>query len=194
MSTALALSDSLTLAHVFSFPKSQTDGMPARVFEVPWAPVQKKNSALLTDPHLVWVSSWKNIWKITSIDELGIFLHAQRCCQSMSKGGRECWGECSFWTELWRRQGEIEVLRSFYSRIPFQITLSLPWGVGEDEKGVHHFWGKYFICQSVWQLQGEWCWTEVHILQCVVYRLVGVCGFTSKEAPAGESINHETAG
>lgn len=90
MSTVLALSDSFTLAHVFSFPKSQTDGMPVVVFEVPWALVQKDFSAPLTYPHLVWVSSWKNVWKITSMDELGIFLHAQNWCQSMSRRGREC--------------------------------------------------------------------------------------------------------
>lgn len=31
--------------------------------------------------------------KITSMDELGIFLHSQHCCQSMSRGGGECRGE-----------------------------------------------------------------------------------------------------
>lgn len=77
---------------------------------------------------------------------------------SMLSNAARAWAENAgerlcFWTELGRRQGEIEVLRTFYSRIPFQIT----WGVGEDGKGVHPFWGKYFSCQSVWQLQGEWC-------------------------------------
>lgn len=57
MSIVLDLSDSFTLAHVFSFPKSWTDGMLAVVFEVPWALVQKNFSALLTDPPLARVSS-----------------------------------------------------------------------------------------------------------------------------------------
>lgn len=41
----------------------------------------------------------------------------------------------SYWTELGRSQGEIEVLRwprTFYSRIPFQITISVPWGMGRE--------------------------------------------------------------
>lgn len=35
--------------------------MLAVVFEVPWALLQKSFSALFTDPHLAWVSSWKNV-------------------------------------------------------------------------------------------------------------------------------------
>lgn len=59
MSTGPALSEFFTLSHIFSFPKSQTDGMLAVVLEMPWALVRKSFPALLTDCHLVWVSSWK---------------------------------------------------------------------------------------------------------------------------------------
>lgn len=35
--------------------------MLAVVFEAPWPLVQKSFSALLTDPALVWESSWENV-------------------------------------------------------------------------------------------------------------------------------------
>lgn len=51
MSTVLALSESFILAHIFSFPKSWTDGVLAVIFEVPWAVVQKN---LLYSQTLTW--------------------------------------------------------------------------------------------------------------------------------------------
>lgn len=59
MSIVMALSDSFILAHIFPFLKSWTAGMLAAVFEVPWAPVQKSFSAVLTDPCLgVFLEKW----------------------------------------------------------------------------------------------------------------------------------------
>lgn len=152
MSIVIALSDSFILAHTFSFLKSQTAGMLAVVFEVPWALVQKSFSALLADPHLAWVSSWKKLWKISSIDELRIFFHAQQCCHSMNRGDREPWEK----TMVFNWAGEevrvdiaTEMASStFLIRIPFQIAIYVSWGVGEDGKKVHHLLAKYVISQS----------------------------------------------
>ena len=126
----------------------------------------------------------ENVRKISSIDELRIFLHARHCCQSMNRGDRECWEETVFFNWAGEEvRGDIDAemaLSTFLIRIPFQITIYVSWGARGDGKKVHCLLANYVVSQSIWQLQRKWWWTEVHILQHVVYRLIGVYGFTSK--------------
>lgn len=153
MSILMALSDSFVLAHIFSFLKLWTAEMLAVVFEVPWALLQKTFPVLFAHPHLAWVSSWKNVWKITSRDEVRIFFHARNCCQSTSRGDKECWEEAVFFSWAgkevrWDIDAQM-VLSTFKIQIPFHIAMYVPCGAGGDGKIVQHLLTKYVICQSV---------------------------------------------